>query len=47
MEKIIADALREEVTKYGIMSMTRRSSVIDYDRLSKAVVNKLEELGYF
>jgi hypothetical protein len=46
MQKIIAEALREEVSKYGMMNMTSKSTYIDYDRLAKAVVNKLEEYDF-
>lgn len=43
MQKIIAEALQEEVSKNGLMNMTRRSTVIDYDRLALAVIEKLEQ----
>ena len=46
MQKIIAEALQEEVSKNGLMSMTRRSTVIDYDRLARAVIDKLEEYDF-
>ncbi len=43
MQKIIAEALREEVSKNGMMNMTHRSTYVDYDRLAKAVIDKLEQ----
>jgi hypothetical protein len=46
MQKLIAEALKEEITRYGIMGMTQKSTYIDYDRLAKAVVDKLEEYDY-
>jgi hypothetical protein len=46
MQKLIAEALQEEITKYGMMGMTQKSTYIDYDRLAKAVVEKLEEHHY-
>ena len=46
MQKIIAEALREEVSKNGMMNMTQRSTYVDYDRLAQAVIDKLEEYHF-
>jgi hypothetical protein len=46
MQKIIAEALQEEISRYGFISMGNKSTFIDYDRLAKAVVNKLEEYDF-
>ena len=46
MQKIIAEALREEVTKNGMMNMTHRTTYVDYDRLAQAIVDKLEEYDF-
>lgn len=48
MQKMIADALKEEVYKNGLITMgdCDKQAYVDYDRLAKAVVYKLQEKGY-